>query len=336
MKSTGKRILFLFILLTLFIIQAGAITFKVASPAPKGSDWDKALTKLAQEWKKATNGKVRIKIYSGGVIGDEDDMIRKMELNQIQGAILSGIGLNKIVSDLMLLSMPLFIRNHNELDYLLGEMGPDLEKLLYNNDFTLLGWQFIGWVHFYGKKPILSPDDLREQKLAVTQGDTLLQKIWQSMGFQIVPSAFDEIMFGLQTGRIDSFYAPPIMAASYQWFGVAKNMSEMPLSPLLAAFIFSNKAWERVPEEYRKDLKRITREIMEPVVEQSNRMANEAMEVMLENGLIVNSVSTMHLNEWTDIFLASHDELVGPEKAISFELYKKASDILAKYRADNE
>ena len=62
-------------------------TIKIATLAPEGSAWINNLNDLNAEVKKKTNNSVRFKIYPGGVLGDEKDMIRKMYVGQIHAAI---------------------------------------------------------------------------------------------------------------------------------------------------------------------------------------------------------------------------------------------------------
>ena len=69
-----------------------AQSLKIASLAPDGSPWDKALKRLALEWQQVSGGRVTVKIYGGGIAGDEPDMLRKMRINQIQGAAMTGSG----------------------------------------------------------------------------------------------------------------------------------------------------------------------------------------------------------------------------------------------------
>ena len=332
MRVNLKRLSVLGLLLFFLSVNSWSITLKLASPSPKGTVWEQAVKALGDAWNKTTGGKVKLKIYSGGVAGNEGDMLRKMELGQLDGAILSGVGLNLIATDLLILSMPMFIRDYLELDYLLNKFGDSLEDILYEKNFSLVGWQFLGWVHFFGTSKIVTPDDLRSQKLAVTKSDNVLQDVWQKMGFRIVPTANEEVMIGLQTGRIDAFYSPPILAASNQWFGLAKYMSEIPLSPLLAALIFTNKAWEKVPEEYRAELKKVTLETMLPVVKQSEEISDQAVDIMLKNGLEILPISESDRQKWSDVFNASYNKLIGPGKAISDDIYETASEILKDYR----
>ena len=75
------------------------IVVKLATLAPEGTDWHGMLIDMGQEWKKATKGTVQLRIYPGGVLGDERDMVRKMRIGQIHAAGITTEGLSEIVSD---------------------------------------------------------------------------------------------------------------------------------------------------------------------------------------------------------------------------------------------
>jgi TRAP-type transport system periplasmic protein len=334
----NRKILCFTVFLILFttVFQAGAITLKIASQAPKNSDWDFALKEVASEWSKISNGRVKLRIYSGGIAGDEDDMIRKMRLGQLDGAIISGVGLNKINPQLILLSLPMFVRNSDELDFLLGEMGNDFESLLTDKNYALIGWQFLGWIHFFSKEPVYFPADLKAQKISVTQGDLVLQSVWQSMGFQIIPSSMNEVMIGLQTGRIEAFYAPAILAASNQWFAQASYMTDIPLSPLLAALIINSRSWNKVPEQYREELMQATRKVMVKIIKQTKELEDKALSIMKDNGLEIVRLNQNQVESWRKLFYDSREVLVGNDGAISTELYNKAARILDDYRSEND
>ena len=72
-----KRII-LIILIATTILNARKVVVKVATLAPEGTAWHDILIDLGQKWKEATNGEVQVRIYPGGILGDERDMVRKI------------------------------------------------------------------------------------------------------------------------------------------------------------------------------------------------------------------------------------------------------------------
>ena len=102
---------------------------KIASLAPKGSTWEKSFQKTKRDILKATNGEVMLKIYPGGVMGDESAMVRKMRTGQLDGGAVTSVGMGDISTKILVLQLPLTFRNYKELDYVRGKMSPTFKKL---------------------------------------------------------------------------------------------------------------------------------------------------------------------------------------------------------------
>lgn len=199
-------------------------TIKLGTVAPEGSPWHRIVREMGDAWSKATGGKIQLRIYPGGVAGDDPDMIRKMRVGQLQAAMLTAQGLAQVVPDIRALEMPLLLTNYEELDYVKERITPRLEPLFEAQGFTVLNWGEAGWVYFFTQKPVVRPEDLKPLRLFIWSGnDTTYMSAWKDAGYNPVPIPATEILTGLQSGLINAFVAPPIAALSFQWFGLAKK-----------------------------------------------------------------------------------------------------------------
>ena len=72
-----KKIIFYFLLFLMFLEFAIArkTIIKMATLAPEGTPWHALIAKMGERWSEETNGNVRLRIYPGGIVGDERDMI---------------------------------------------------------------------------------------------------------------------------------------------------------------------------------------------------------------------------------------------------------------------
>ena len=122
------KLLFMLFIIAILISPLHSLTIKIGSIAPARSPWDKTLKKISREWKKISNGKIKLKIYPGGIAGSERAMIRKMKIGTLSGAFLSNIGLTSIYSDFYVLNIPLLIRSDKELEYVLKGIRPVFEN----------------------------------------------------------------------------------------------------------------------------------------------------------------------------------------------------------------
>ncbi|MCK5251256.1 MAG: TRAP transporter substrate-binding protein DctP, partial [Spirochaetaceae bacterium] len=80
MKGSPLRLIVFLLFLLHLPLSLSALTIKLASPLPEGTEWDNTLRRMADEWSDITDGQIRMRIYPGGIAGDEGDMVRKMRI----------------------------------------------------------------------------------------------------------------------------------------------------------------------------------------------------------------------------------------------------------------
>jgi TRAP-type C4-dicarboxylate transport system substrate-binding protein len=314
--------------LVLAAAPANAVTVKLCTLAPEGSPWHKALRDMALKWKSETGGKVRVRIYPGGVCGDEPVMVRKMRVRQIHAAALTATGLVNIGSEFMALQMPMMYRSTEEFDYVRDKLSPTLEAVLEKKGFKLLTWGDAGWVHFFSKTPVVHPDDLKPLRLWVWASDTVAAEAWKDSGYHPVPLPVTEIHTGLASGLIDSFSSTPVAALSFQWFGQAKHMTGVKWARLAGAIVISLRTWNKVPDASKAKLLRIARQAGKDLNGMLPGFRAKAIAAMEKHGLVVHPVSESVRDEWEKRARAGYPRLIGklvpPELVAMAEKYRNA------------
>lgn len=256
MRTTGWTLLGGLALLSVFgsTPLAAGETIKLATLAPTGSIWDLAVREMGADWQRLSGGDVRFRIYSGGVAGDDPDMIRKIRIGQLQAATVSVSGLTEIDPAFALFEVPLFFASYDELFHVLAELESELEQRLLARGFRLLHWGHAGWIHFFTTTPVESVEDFRRLKVFVWAGNDRMTGLWREHGFRPVPLAATDILTGLETGLFEALPSTPIAALSLQWFRSAPHMIDLPLAPLIGATLIDERAWQRLPEAQRAGL----------------------------------------------------------------------------------
>jgi TRAP-type C4-dicarboxylate transport system substrate-binding protein len=334
-----KILIIKFITACIIFLSSGnvyCLTIKVGTLAPDGSTWYTALRDMGEEWEKATEGKVNIRIYPGGVAGDEADMVRKMRIGQIHAAAITDVGLSSIIPEIKAFQMPMMFNSYEELDYVRDKLAPKLEQLLANRGFIVLNWGDAGWVHIFSQKPVIYPKDLKiqDQKIFVWAGGTSNFNAWKAAGFHPVEVAATDIFMSLQTGLINTFTTTPLVALSYQWFALARNMCDLAYAPLCGATIITKDAWEKIPEDVRPKLLQAARLNGEKLKKEIRQMDNEAIKVMEKHGLVKQPIPTEARKEWKDMtekYL--YPELLANE--VPKDMYKEVLGLLQEYRAQH-
>ena len=291
---------------------ASAQVIKLGTIAPAGSPWLDAIHTMADEWKAATGGKIEFKIYPGGVVGDDPDMVRKMRIGQLQAAALSNTGLYDIAHEMQAIQMPMMISSYEELDYVRDRMAPKLEAILESKGFKVLNWGDAGWIYFFSQTPILRPDDLKPMKLWVWAGYPAYVEAWKDGGYHPVELASTDILTGLQAGLINAFPAPPLLALANQWFGVAKNMSDVKWAPAIGATVITMKTWNAIDPSVREKLLASSRDVGLRLRGQVRSLDQEAIDAMVKRGLVVHHISPEGVAEFEKVARDSaYPKLIG-------------------------
>ena len=292
-----NRILIIF-LICFSTVKARKTVVKLATLAPEGTEWHGMLLDMGQEWKKASKKSVQLRVYPGGVIGDERDMVRKMRIGQIHAAAITTEGLSEIVPEFSAYFVPLAFQSSDDVASVTSVLLPDLEKKLIDSGFKLLHLGELGWAYWFSSRPIKTPDDLKDMKIFTWAGDFKWERLWEKAGYNPVPLASVDILSGLQTGLINALSTMPLYALSQQSFGIANHMLDMKWGVLMAGIVVDLRAWNRIPKKYHNELMGITRSIQEKQKSINKSAEKESVKAMQEFGLVVHRITDEQKNIW--------------------------------------
>jgi TRAP-type C4-dicarboxylate transport system substrate-binding protein len=262
------------------------VVIKLGTLAPNGSTWHTLLKEMGQKWEQASGGKVKLRIYPGGVLGNEGDLIKKMRIGQLQAAALTTIGLHDIDPDAQAVNVPMMIDSWQTLDYVMDRMAPKLERMIEAKGYVVLGWSEVGFVRFFSTKRYASLKDMQGAKMFCWEGDPASAEAWRAGGFHPVVMSSTDIVPGLQTGLIDTVALAPLYAYSSRMFERAKYMLDLPWAVLSGATVVRKDQWEKVPADVRPKLIEIAREYAKKIDAEVRRMDGEAMTNMAKQGLV--------------------------------------------------
>jgi len=276
------------------------IVIKMATLAPEGTDWHGLLVEMGQKWKEATDGNVELRIYPGGVVGDERDMIRKIRIGQIHAAAVTTEGLSELNQDIYSLIIPLLFDNWDDVDWIRERLEDDLIAGIEKSGFKLLTWTDIGWVHWFTKDLMKYPEDLKGMKIFNWAGEFRTLQLWKKGGFNAVQLASIDILSGLQTGLINAIGTNPMVSLASQWFGLANHMLDMRWGLLTGGIVIDKRTWEKIDPKYHEKMLEIIAEIDEEQRETGRYKDGESIKVMQEYGLKINKLSAKDLQYWKE------------------------------------
>ncbi len=278
-------------LLVAVAASASAAPWKLATLVPDGSVWDRALRDMGAELDEATDGRVSLRVYPGGVAGDETDIVRKMRIGQLHAAAITVGGLAEIDDAFSVFATPLLIDSYDELAHVLERLRPELARRLEEKGFQLLLWGHGGWVHVFSKRPIRTLDDLKAMKLFAWAGDDDRVQLFRESGFQPVALATTDVLTGLQTGLIEAYPTPPLAALSLQWFRSTPYMADIGFAPLVGAVVVGRKSWQRLSPEDQARVMAVAERIEARLAREIPEQDAAAVEAMTARGLEVTAIA---------------------------------------------
>ena len=266
---------------------AQTVVVKMATLVPQGSAWHTTIQEMAQDWQTSSGGKVTVRLYPGGVAGDDQDVVRKMRLGTLDAGALTAVGLADVDRSVFALAVPMLFSSYEEYDYVQERLSPQLEKTFADKGFVVLAWSDAGWLHFFSKSPVRTPDDLKGLKLFTWSGDTPAVELWKAAGFNPVPLPSTEISTALQTGLVSALPTTPQAAVLLQWYTHAPNMNDVNWAVLLGATVIRTTTWEKIPADLRPALLDASRKAAAKLKEQTRSGALRDIAAMEKRGLNV-------------------------------------------------
>ena len=294
---------------------AGAATqpvvIKMATPVPERSSWFQILKEMADAWKTASGGRVVLRVYPGGVAGDDVDVVRKMRLGTLQAGVLTAAGLAEIDPAAHALSLPLMYRGDDEASAVVERMRPRLDAAFEARGLVILSWIDAGWIHFFTQKPVATPDDLRALALFTLAGDPRMAEVWRSAGFKPVPMPSSEITRALDAGRLSALGCLPQVAAIARYYHHAKNMTDLPWHLQVGATVINKTAWDQVPAETRPALQQAAGEAGLRLQADIRNGGPRDVAAMRKRGLNVVAVDARARAEWEKLAASLYPKLRG-------------------------
>lgn len=270
------------------IVHAEKIyTLKFASLIPADTAWMKSIEDWSKELETKSNGQLKIKIYPGGVMGDEPDVLRKIRSRQLQGAFFTGYGIGRIYPPARVLEMPFLFQNTAESDYVRKRIMPDIERGFREKGFELLGWPEVGFLHFFSKQPINSLQQLKARHIWLWQGDPMGEAFSNAAGVSPVPLSIMDVYTQLSAnhGSIDTVYNSPFGALAMQWHTKLKYATHVPLTNGIGGLVVSNRFYHSLPENLQKLLKASGNKTAEDINIISRRDNKKSIELLKESGI---------------------------------------------------
>ncbi len=300
-------------LLVCFLLQAAAsdaATLKIATISPDGLSWMKKFRASTRQIEELTEGRVKFKIYPGGVQGDDATVLRKMRIGQLHGGVLAAGSLTHFYPDLQIYNLPLQFRSNAEVDYIRQEMDQMIADGLEASSVLTFAFIETGFAYLMSQDPVTSVADLKDLKAWIPDGDPIAAELVKSFGVSPIPLNITDVLAGLQTGLINAVMAPPAVALALQWHNHVSYMTDLPLVYIYSTMVMQEKAFGRVSEGDQAIIRSVLSQVFAEI-ERDTRVDNErALQAISTVGVQSLSVSDDELAEWQSMADLSVENLI--------------------------
>ncbi|RLB77814.1 MAG: C4-dicarboxylate ABC transporter, partial [Deltaproteobacteria bacterium] len=226
--------------------QAQAMRFKIATLSPEGSVWMQKMREGAEELASQTNNRVKIKFYPGGVMGDDNAVLRKIRIGQLHGGAVVGGSLSRFYPDNQIYSLPLMFRSFKEIDYVRKHLDQRIVEGLEEGGFVTFGIAEGGFAYVMSTVPIRTVDDMRRQKVWIPDNDPMILEAVKAFNITPFLLSIADVRAGLQTGLINTVTTPPIGAVALQWHTQIKYLMYEPFLYIFGVLAVDSKPFGKI------------------------------------------------------------------------------------------
>jgi len=325
-KTSGQAI----VLLTISTgIQAK--TLKIATLAPAGTTWMKEMKAGAKLIKQRTEGRVKLKFYPGGVMGNDQSVHRKIKIGQLHGGAFTPGGLANIDPSIQSLGLPMLFKSLAEVDYVRARIDTVLKQQMEKNGFVILGISEGGFARILSKQPMQDLESIRASKVWVPEGDRVGQTVFRALGITPISLPIADVFTGLQTGLIETVAVNPTSAIAFQWHTSAAYMTDLSIIFIIGVFAVQQKAFDQLSasdqEIVRQEMGRVFKRL-----DKLNRDDNQAAKSALaKQGITFVNPKSGEPERWRKISDQSIDKMIADE-IISSEVVNQVRGHLQNFR----
>ncbi|MGD8323989.1 MAG: TRAP transporter substrate-binding protein DctP [Gammaproteobacteria bacterium] len=333
---TVRRISRIWLTLTAcaWMLPLQALEIKIASVAPDGSGWMRAMRDAAERIRAATDDRVIFKFYPGGVMGDDAQILRRIRVGQLHGGAFASGGLADLYPALQAYGVPLLFRSLEEVDFVRERLDPELQAGLEAAGFISFGFIEGGFAQFLSAEPVRSVEDLKRRKVWIPEGDPISLLSLETLGVSPVPLPVTDVMTALQTGLLDVVASSPVVALVLQWHTRVSYVTDLPVAYSYGIFAIDARSFGRIAASDQH----VVRDIMTETVTSLDSTARDdnrrALQAMLDVGIQPVRVDTASLGGWRAAIESTFPRLRSRSELMDADLFDRLLSALGQYRSD--
>jgi len=323
--------------LALFAVAATgpayAATLKIATITPEGSRWMEQMRASAREIRERTDGRVEIKYYGGGVMGDDAKVLGKIRIGALQGGAFTPTALAARYPDINLYGLPLLFEDAGEAEYVRERLDEKLTDGLEEAGFISFGFATGGFAVLMSNSPVRSLADMKGKRVWVPEGDPISYASMEAMSLSPVTLPLTDVLTGLQTGLIDVVVMSPVGALVLQWHTKVDYINDLPLVYTIGFMAIDKRAFGKLSEADQAVVREVMTETYAEFDADNLAESREAYEALLNTGIDSVPFDAAEFEQIRQRLNQSNRELV-EESDITVALFEELLGYVEDYRSD--
>jgi tripartite ATP-independent transporter DctP family solute receptor len=217
---------------------------KLAHSLDQSHPVHKGMEFMAQRLAELSGGTMRIEIYPNEQLGNETEAIEQVQRGALDMTKTSTGPLESFIPEMAVFSVPYIFRDADHFWKVLdGPVGKELLLVGEKKGVRGLCYYDSGSRNFYTiNKPVLSPADLRGQKIRVMKSKTSMDMV-EALGAAPTPIPFGELYTALQTGVVDGAENNLPSFTSTRHYEVCKHFSLDEHTMIPDILLVSEQVW---------------------------------------------------------------------------------------------
>jgi TRAP-type C4-dicarboxylate transport system substrate-binding protein len=286
-----------------------------------GSSSDALFKAYAARLSDTTEPRLAPKLLIYGEAGSEEQVLAGLRRGRIHVGSVSALALSSLIPEMEVTKIPFLFDDAAEFDAIVDTvLMPEFEATIADKDLTVLRWIDLGGLSLFGKKPLLSPADVRGYRMRASS-DAATQAFFRALGADLVFVTAPEMVPSLQTGLLDG---GAITTTAYAQTGLAPEAPHLTVTghAYLGALLLANRSWlNALPAQAARQVRdgfASNAAIRAFFRAEADRLLAEAE----ARGFSVHRLTPVERQSWAEAVAASRDEIVagsGPAGQVMFD-----------------
>lgn len=299
---------------------------KIATIVPRTGNTARYAKKGIQQLEKRTENRITARVYWGGAVGDEETVLKKMRLGQIDASYLGLDIIRNFVPQALVMAAPQTYTTYRQVDAVREVFTPEFNRIAYANGFMILSWGDAGILRIFSTTPVKRLKDFRAMRPWVYKHSPLLKEFYRMIGCSGVPVGLTDVYSALKIGLVNLVWGSALTTSLMQWHAKTKYVSE-PTGLIQGGVVVTRQFWDRIAKRDQDAILRMVEEERKHIQQEVRDVDETMYRKLLKRGL--KPYEFANIDEWLAAGKKLREKMVG--RLYSREMLSRVERVIAKY-----